>query len=75
MNSAYALSWSRITGSALATLPYQSAGLSDTATKLLAELDNREARNSTLYTEAVDAWAEHLGFRTLYKWEYRNASQ
>jgi hypothetical protein len=74
MNSAYALNWSRITGSSLPMLPYQSAGLSDTAATLLAELDTREEKTSTLYTEAVDAWAGHLGLRTLYNWEYRNAS-
>ena len=54
-------------------LPYQSAGFSETAAKLLAELNSRETRTSTLYVGAVDAWAEHLGLRTLYTWEFRSA--
>lgn len=75
MCSAYALNWSRLAESPLTMLPYQSAGFSDAAAKLLAELDTREARSSTTYMQAVDAWAEFLGFRTLYKWEFRNALQ
>jgi hypothetical protein len=75
MNSAYALSWSQLTDSSLPMLPYQSAGFSETAAKLLAELSSREARTSPLYIEAVDAWAEHLGLRTAYIWEFRSARQ
>ncbi len=75
MSSAYALNWSKLTDSPLAMLPYQSAGFSDTAAKLLTELDTREAKTSALYTQAVDAWAEHLGLRTLYRWEFRNGLQ
>lgn len=75
MNAAYALNWSQLTDSTLPMLPYQSTGFSETGAKLLAELNSREARNSTLYVDAVDAWAEHLGLRTLYTWEFRSAVQ
>ena len=75
MVSAYALNWSQLADSALAMLPYQSAGFTDTAAKLLGELNIREAKTSANYTEAVDAWAGHLGLRTLYTWEFRSARQ
>jgi hypothetical protein len=75
MNSAYALNWSELCGSPLAMLPYRSAGFGDTATKLLGEVSARSDKTSELYMQAVDAWANHLGLRTLYKWEYRNGNQ
>jgi hypothetical protein len=75
MNSAYALNWAQLTDSTLPMLPYQSAGFSEIAAELLAILSSREARTSTLYIEAVNAWAERLGLRTVYTWEFRNARQ
>jgi hypothetical protein len=75
MSSTYALNWSELAGSPLAMLPYQSAGFGDTAAKLLGEVNTRSDKTSELYAQAVDAWAQHLGLRTLYTWEYRNARQ
>ncbi len=75
MNSAYALSWSQLSDSTIPMLPYQSAGFSEIAAKLLGELTSRQEKTSESYTQAVDAWAEHLGLHTLYKWEYRNGRQ
>ena len=75
MSAAYALNWSELCGSPFAMLPYQSAGFGEVAKKLLAEVSSRPDKTSELYTQAVDAWAQHLGLRALYAWEYRNAQQ
>ena len=75
MNSAYALSWSELSGTKLAMLPYQSTGFSEIATKLMSELNTHPEKTSESYTQTVDAWANTLGLRTLYKWEYRNPQQ
>ena len=72
MNSAYALNWSELSGSSLAMLPYESAGFAEIAAKLLGEVHAKSAKTTEAYTQLVDAWAEQIGLRTLYKWEYRN---
>ena len=72
MNSAFALNWTELSGSSLAMLPYDSAGFSQTATTLLNEVNAKSAKTTEAYTALVDAWAEQLGLRTLYEWEYRN---
>ena len=75
MNAAFALNWAELSGSSLAMLPYESAGFSDVATRLLGEAKARSAKTTEAYTGLVDAWAEHVGLRTLYRWEYRNGKQ
>ncbi|MEI6077189.1 MAG: hypothetical protein WCS94_16535 [Verrucomicrobiota bacterium] len=72
MNSAYALNWSELSGTKLPMLPYQSTGFSEIATKLMSEVSTHPGKNSESYIQTVDAWANTLGLRTLYKWEYRN---
>jgi len=75
MNAAYALNWSELSGSSLATLPYESAGFVEAGAKLLAEVSAKSAKTTEAYTQLVDAWADQTGLRTLYKWEYRNGRQ
>lgn len=72
MNSAFALNWAELYGSRLAMLPYESAGFSQTAAALLNEVNAKSAKTTESYTALVDAWAEQVGLRTLYQWEYRN---
>jgi hypothetical protein len=71
MNAAFALNWAELSGSSLAMLPYESAGFSTIAAKLLTEAEARSAKTTEAYTGLVDAWAEQVGLRTLYRWEYR----
>jgi hypothetical protein len=75
MTSAYALNWSELSTSTLPMLPYQSTGFADIARTLLSEVASRPQQTSDAYTQIVDAWAAHLGLKTLYKWEYRNGHQ
>ena len=75
MNAAFALNWSGLSGSPLAMLPYESAGFSQIAAKLLGEVNAKSAKTTEAYTQLVDSWAEQVGLRTLYKWEYRNGRQ
>jgi len=72
MNSAFALNWAELSGSRLAMLPYESAGFGQTAPALLKEVNAKSAKTTEAYTTLVDAWAEQVGLRTLYQWEYRN---
>lgn len=72
MNAAFALNWSELSGSALAMLPYESAGFVEVAAKLLGEVNSKSARTTDAYTQLVDTWAEQVGLRTLYRWDYRN---
>jgi hypothetical protein len=73
MNSAFALNWAELSGSPLAMLPYNSAGFNGTGTSLLKEVNAHSAKTPDAYMALVDAWAEQVGLRTLYQWEYRNA--
>ena len=75
MNAAFALNWSELSGSSLAMLPYESAGFAQIAAKLLGEVNTKSAKTTDAYTQLVDSWAEQVGLRTLYKWEYRNGKQ
>lgn len=75
MNAAFALNWSELSDSSLAMLPYESAGFADIAAKLLGLVNADSAKTTDAYTHLVDAWAEQVGLRTLYKWEYRNGRQ
>jgi len=77
MNAALALNWARISGSRLFLLPYEATGYLQGGQILLHILD-RLAPSSfdpisipTLqgHREIVDAWAENLSLRTLYRWE------
>ena len=77
MNAALALNWARISGSRLCLLPYEATGYLQGGQILLHILD-RLAPSSfdpistpTLqgHREIVDAWAENLLLRTLYRWE------
>jgi hypothetical protein len=73
MNSAFALNWAELSGSSLAMLPYESAGFGPTAAKLLSAVNTKSGKTTDDYTSLIDAWAEQIGLRTLYTWEYRNA--
>ena len=75
MNAAFALNWSELSGSPLAMLPYESAGFAQIAAKLLGEVNTKSAKTTDAYTQLVDTWAEQVGLRTLYNWEYRNGRQ
>ena len=75
MNAANALNWSELSGSSLAMLPYESAGFTEAAAKLLGEVKTRSARTTEAFTQLVDAWADHSNLSSLYKWEYRNGKQ
>jgi hypothetical protein len=75
MNAAFALNWSGLSGSSLAMLPYDSAGFAEIAAKLLDIVNANSAKTTDAYTQLVDTWAEQVGLRTLYAWEYRNGGQ
>jgi hypothetical protein len=75
MDAAFALNWSELLGSSLAMLPYESAGFAEVAAKLLGIVKANAAKTTDAYTQMVDAWAEQVGLRTLYQWEYRNGRQ
>ena len=72
MNAAFALNWSQLLGDSRAMLPYESAGLAEIAAKLLGLVHANGAKTTDSYTRMVDAWAEQVGLRTLYAWEYRD---
>lgn len=70
MNAALALNWSRISGSRISLLPYESTGYLEAGRKLLDEVDAKPAHTYTSHVETINAWAEQLQMRTLYRWEY-----
>ena len=72
MNAALALNWARLSGSRLCLLPYESTGHLDAGQKLLDAVDAPPAQTSENHLRTVDAWAEQLSLRTLYRWELSN---
>ena len=75
MNAALALNWARLSGSRLCLLPYESTGHIEAGQKLLDSVDAAPAQTSQCHMETVDAWAEQLSLRTLYRWELSNRCQ
>jgi len=72
MNAAVALNWARLSGSRMCLLPYESTGLVDAGQKLLDVIDAAPEHTSENHMRTVDAWAEELLLRTLYRWELSN---
>jgi len=75
MNAAFALNWARISSSRICLLPYESTGHTDAGQKLLTIVDTAAAHTSENHMRTVDAWAEELSLRTLYRWELSNRCQ
>ena len=75
MNAALALNWARLSGSRLCLMPYESTGHIDAGQKLFDVVDTATAHTSENHMRTVDAWAEQLSLRTLYRWELSNRSQ
>jgi hypothetical protein len=75
MNAALALNWARLSGSRICLLPYESTGHIDAGQKLLDAVDAASAHTSVNHMLTVDAWAEELSLRTLYRWELSNRCQ
>ncbi len=73
MNAAYAVWWSRETGTRQALLPYQATGYEERGRGLADALDGLEADQQGAYSRAVDAWAETLGMVGWYEWRERKA--
>jgi len=72
MNAAVALNWARLSGSRMCLLPYESTGLIDAGQKLLDVIDAAPEHTSENNMRTVDAWAEELSLRALYRWELSN---
>jgi hypothetical protein len=72
MNAALALNWARLSGSRMCLLPYESTGYVDAGQKLLEVVDAASAHTSENHIRTVDAWAEELSLRSLYRWELSN---
>lgn len=72
MNAAVALNWARLSGSRMCLLPYESTGHVDAGQKLLDIVDSAPEPTSANHMRTVDAWAEALSLRTLYRWELSN---
>jgi hypothetical protein len=67
-----ALNWARLSDSRMCLLPYESTGLVDAGQKLLDAIDAAPDHTSENHMRTVDAWAEELSLRTLYRWELSN---
>jgi hypothetical protein len=72
MNAALALNWSRLSGSRLMLLPYESTGHLELGEALLEDADGAAGDGADRYVNSVNAWAERLFLRTLFHWEYSN---
>lgn len=75
MNAALALNWARLSGSRMCLLPYESTGHVEAGQKLLDAVDAAPENTSESHMRTVDAWAEALSLRTLYRWELSNRCQ
>lgn len=75
MNAALALNWARLSGSRLCLLPYESTGNVDAGQKLLDAVDAATAQTSENHMRTIDAWADQLSLRALYRWELSNRRQ
>lgn len=75
MNAALALNWARLSGSRLCLLPYESTGHVDAGQKLLDAVDAAPAQTSENHMRTVNAWAEQILLRTLYRWDLSNRRQ
>ncbi len=72
MNATMALNWSGRQQTPLPMLPYSSLGFDLVAGELLGDVKCHPERSSKVYVETVNAWAQRLGLRGMYSWEYRN---
>jgi hypothetical protein len=75
MNAALALNWTRLSGSRLCLLPYESTGYIGVGQKLLDAVDSEPDQTSMNHMRTVDSWAGQLSLRSLYQWEFSNRSQ
>ena len=75
MNAALALNWARLSGSRLCLLPYESTGNVAAGQKLLDAVDAATAQTSENHMRTIDAWADQLSLRALYRWELSNRRQ
>jgi hypothetical protein len=71
MNAALTRFWCDLQGNDLAMLPYRSVGAEGRAADLLSRLRACPGTLGERGVAAVDSWAEALGLRTLYSWEFR----
>lgn len=71
MNAAFALGWSKVSGSETALLPYKAIGADQMAKTLIDLLQAQTGTMGERMVATVDAWAEKLELRSLYQWGYR----
>ncbi len=72
MNAAYAIKWSRISGSRTSLLPYRSMGYINKGTILLdAYEENARKRDPDRHVEIVNSWARILEMEDWYEWQFR----
>jgi hypothetical protein len=72
MCAALARFWCDLAGTEAAWLPYKSIGVDTQATELLKKFHETTGSLGERSTNIVDAWADELGLRSLYEWEYRS---
>jgi hypothetical protein len=75
MNAAFALNWSRLTGSDVVLLPFRSLGYLDKGQDLFRIFESVPDNDPDRYVKVVDGWAQMLHLSTLYAWRFRKASE
>lgn len=72
MNAAYAIKWSRISGSRSVLLPYRSMGFINKGTLLIdAYEENARKPDPDRHVDIVDSWAGILKMEDWYVWRFR----
>jgi hypothetical protein len=72
MNAALALKWANLSGNRICLLPYESAGFIEPGQRLLGFVDSLPEETSVNHVASVDAWADALSLRSLYRWDFSN---
>ncbi len=70
MNAAFAVYWSRISGTGHILLPFVAADALHKGKELLTIFDDISATGAQKYVRTVDAWALKLNLNSVYQWEY-----
>lgn len=72
MNAAYAIKWSRISGSRTVLLPYRSMGYINKGIHLIDAYEEKVQKSDPeRHIEIVDSWAKILKMEDWYEWRFR----
>jgi len=71
MNAAYAAWWAALAEDTQALLPYEFFGFKEDGMRLYGKTLGGFTDNPNRYCEVIDSWAEELGLRTWYTWQFR----